>query len=99
MRHIQRLSEDEFLTTKKALRCIPTAKGFHNMDRLSRKPFRMTPLPQNHLVRRIKGNHAAVIKLLSKELLRSRKALILLGFSAFVPHSHSTVAGGLLVTS
>ena len=72
---------------KKALRCIPTAKGFHNMDRSSRIPSRMTLLPLNPLIGRIKGDHATVIKLLSKEHLRSRKALILLGFSALLPHS------------
>ena len=84
---------------KKALRCIPTAKGFHNMDRSSRKPSRMTLLPLNPLIWRIKGDHATVIKLLSKEPLRSRKTLILLGFPVFVSHSHSMVALGLGVTS
>ena len=59
------------------------------LDRSSRKPSRMTLLPLNPLIRRIKGDHATVIKLLSKEPLRSRKALILLSFSAFVSHSHS----------
>ena len=59
---------DAHMTTK-ALRCIPTAKGFHNMDRSSRKPSRMTSLHQNLLIRRIKGDHATVIKLLSKEPL------------------------------
>lgn len=61
------------------------------MDHSSRKPSRMTFLPLNPLVRRIKGDHATVIKLLSKELLRSRKTLILLGFLTFVPHSHSVL--------
>ena len=65
---------------KKALRCIPTAKGFHNMEHISRKPEKITPLLSNPLVRRIKGNHAAVIKLLSKGLGRCRKALKLLAF-------------------
>ena len=45
--------------------------------------------PPNPLIQRIKGDQATVIKLLSKELLRSRKALILLDFSAFWFHSHS----------
>ena len=80
---------------KKPFAAIPTAKGFHNMDRSSRKPSRMTLLPRNPLIQRIKGDHATVIKLLSKEPWRSRKALILLGFPVFVPHSHSIVATGL----
>ena len=54
------------------------------MDRSSRKPSRMTLLPSNPLIGRIKGDHATVIKLLSKEPWRSRKALILLGFLVFV---------------
>jgi hypothetical protein len=43
---------------QKALRCIHTAKGFHNMDRFSCKSEGITPLPPNPLIRRINGNHA-----------------------------------------
>ena len=49
---------------QKALRCIPTAKGFLIWI-VCRKPLRITPLPLNPLIQRIKATHAAVIKLLS----------------------------------
>ena len=44
-------------------------------------------LPRDTLIQRIKGDHATVIKLLSKEPLRSRKALIywVFRFSYLIP--------------
>ena len=69
------------------------------MDRSSRKPSRMTLLPLNPLVRRIKGNHAAVIRLLSKGLGRCRKALKLLAFLNLVSHSHSMQSNAFRLVS
>ena len=67
----------------------PNEMLYIQLDHISHKPARIIPLPLNRLTRRIKENHAVVIKLLSKDALRIREALILLRFSAFVHHSHS----------
>ena len=47
----------------------------------------------------IKGTEQNLIKILSTGSLKTLKPLILLGFQTFLIYSHSTVAGGFVVTS
>lgn len=51
------------------------------------------------LARRITALRRNLIKLLSEGAGKIQKPLVFLHFSAFLIYSHSTVAGGLLVTS
>ena len=51
------------------------------------------------LARRITALQRNLIKILSEGVGKIQKPLVFLHFWAFVIYSHSTVAGGLLVTS
>jgi hypothetical protein len=68
-----------FLITTKTHSCVPTTKGFHKTD-WSVTNLRELTFTLKLLVRRIKEDCTNAIKLLSKELLRYREPLILLGF-------------------